>query len=130
MGGRGTFALGKNVAYSFETVGKINGVKVLEKKDKNDSKNLPEEAHSSKAYILLDDNGVFRKYREYDKHHIIQFEIEYGTHGARKFLHYHPYINGERQKAQEISSSMIEKYKKFFKGLNLWKIWSLTSFWI
>ena len=29
MGGRGTFASGNNVAYSYETVGKIEGVKVL-----------------------------------------------------------------------------------------------------
>ena len=38
MGGRGTFAAGKNVAYTYETVGKIEGVKVLEtKKEKFDS---------------------------------------------------------------------------------------------
>ena len=73
MGGRGTLAIGKSVAYTYETVDKIEGVKVLEKKNKSDSKNLPEEAHGSNAYILLDDNGIFRKYREYDKHHIIQF---------------------------------------------------------
>ena len=30
MGGRGTFASGNNVAYSYETVGKIEGVKVLQ----------------------------------------------------------------------------------------------------
>jgi len=119
MGGRGTYAVGRNVAYSFKTVGKIAGVKILEKMNKLDSKNLPEEAHKSKAYILLDGNGVFRKYREYNKDHIVQFEIEYGTHGAKKFLHYHPYINGERQRAEEISLSMVKKYKKFFKGLNL-----------
>lgn len=118
MGGRGTFSLGVKTADAFETVGEINGVKVLEKKNKSESKNLPEEAHSSKAYLLLDDNGVFRKYREYNNH-IIQFEIEYGTHAAKKFLHYHPYINGERQSAERISPSMIEKYKKFFKGLDL-----------
>lgn len=30
MGGRGTYALGKNVPYTYETVGYINGVKVLQ----------------------------------------------------------------------------------------------------
>lgn len=118
MGGRGTYAVGNNVPKLYETVGEINGVKILEKKNKSESKNLPEEAHSSSAYLLLDDNGVFRKYREYDKH-IIKFEIEYGTHAAKKVLHYHPYINGERQKAEKIPPAMTEKYKKFFKGLNL-----------
>ena len=29
MGGRGTFAVGNNVSYSYETVGKIEGVKSL-----------------------------------------------------------------------------------------------------
>ena len=42
MGGRGTFAAGKNVAYTYETVGKIEGVKVLEKTNKNASGGLPE----------------------------------------------------------------------------------------
>ena len=30
MGGRGTFAAGNNVAYTYETVGKIEGIKVME----------------------------------------------------------------------------------------------------
>ena len=127
MGGRGSYSGGGNAPYTFETVDKINGVKVLEKKNKKDSKNLPEESHSSKAYILLDDNGIFRKYREYDEKHIIKFEIEYGTHNSNKFLHYHPYVNGERQAAQNISKEMKEKYKKYFKGLKLWKICFLQN---
>ena len=50
MGGRGTFASGNSVAYNYETVGKIEGVKVL--KGTSDKHSLPEEAHSSDAYIL------------------------------------------------------------------------------
>lgn len=38
MGGRGTIAIWKSVAYTYETVDKIEGVKVLEKKNKSDSK--------------------------------------------------------------------------------------------
>ena len=60
MGGRGTFASGNNVAYSYETVGKIEGVKVLQKLDKNASGGLPEEAHSSGAYIMLNKDGNFK----------------------------------------------------------------------
>ena len=33
MGGRGTFASGKSVAYTYETVGKIENVKILIGKD-------------------------------------------------------------------------------------------------
>lgn len=29
MGGRGTFASGNSVAYTYETIGKIGGIKVL-----------------------------------------------------------------------------------------------------
>ena len=47
MGGRGTFASGKNVAYSYETVGKIEGVKVL--KGIGQARGLPVESHSSNA---------------------------------------------------------------------------------
>ena len=64
MGGRGTYAAGNNVAYRYETVGKIDGVKVLQKLDKKASGGLPEEAHSSSAYILLNKEGNFRMYRE------------------------------------------------------------------
>ena len=118
MGGRGTFAIGNIVPYSYKTVGKIGNVKILEKNNTFESKNLPEESHSSKAYILLDDNGVFRKYREY-KNHVLQFEIEYGTHNSKKTLHYHQYINGVRQRMEEIPENVKKKYKKYFKGLNL-----------
>ena len=71
MGGRGTFASGNNVAYSYETVGKIEGVKVLQKLDKNASGGLPEEAHSSGAYIMLNKDGNFKMYREYDNNNFL-----------------------------------------------------------
>ncbi len=51
MGGRGTFVSGKKVAYTYETVGKIDGVKIL--KGILGKHGLPEEAHSSSAYIFL-----------------------------------------------------------------------------
>lgn len=71
MGGRGTFAAGNNVAYKFETVDTIEGVKVL--RPFSGSLKLPEEAHSSGAYVLLDRHGVFKQYREYDKDHYLTF---------------------------------------------------------
>lgn len=47
MGGRGTFASGNNVAYTYETVGKIAGVKIIRPIDRTKSLKLPEESHSS-----------------------------------------------------------------------------------
>ena len=41
MGGRGTFASGNPVPYSYETIGIIDGVKVLQKLDKKASAGLP-----------------------------------------------------------------------------------------
>jgi len=57
MGGRGTFASGNSGAYTYETVGFIEGVKVLQGIGGKHS--LPEEAHSSSAYIKLKPDGTF-----------------------------------------------------------------------
>ena len=45
MGGRGTFASGNTVAYTYVTIEKIEGIKVL--KGLNGKHGLPEETHSS-----------------------------------------------------------------------------------
>ena len=45
MGGRGTFAAGKQAAYTYETVGKVDGVKIINPIDKSKSLKLPEESH-------------------------------------------------------------------------------------
>ena len=58
MGGRGTFASGNTVPYTYNTVGKIGGIKVL--KGVQGKHGLPEEAHSSNAYISLHPNGSVR----------------------------------------------------------------------
>lgn len=81
MGGRGTFASGNSVAYTYETVDKIEGVKVLQ--GLNGKHNLPEESHSSKAYILTDKNGNFIRYREFKQDHTSKFDIDY--HPEKKY---------------------------------------------
>lgn len=75
MGGRGTFASGNNVAYTYETVGRIESVKVLQGLGGKHS--LPEEAHSSEAYIKLKPDGTFHEMRIYDKDHYLVKEIAY-----------------------------------------------------
>ena len=57
MGGRGTFAAGRPVAFQYETVGEIDGGKILEPIDKKRSRRLPEESHSERAYIKLIPKG-------------------------------------------------------------------------
>lgn len=123
MGGRGTFASGNNVAYTYETVGKIEGVKVLQKLDKKASGGLPEEAHSSDAYILVNAEGKFKRYREYNKDLTSSFDIDY--HPEKKIsgnydsvYHIHFYHNGVRDKVGRLLTlEEYAKYKKYFGGM-------------
>lgn len=126
MGGRGTFASGKAAAYTYETVGMIEGVKVLQKLDKKASGGLPEESHSASAYIMLNKAGCFRMYREYDENHYLRFEIAYhpekNIDSSRKpVLHVHEYAPNDfsNRKARPLTKEEYIKYKKLFKGLDL-----------
>ncbi len=124
MGGRGTFASGNNVAYSYKTVGKIAGVKVLQGIGGKHS--LPEESHSGQAYIKLKPDGTFHEMRIYDKNHFLIAEIAYHVEpnitGNRhdKVLHIHEYDRHfVRTDARILTDSEYEKYKKYFKGVPL-----------
>jgi hypothetical protein len=131
MGGRGTFAVGKNVAFRYETVDKIEGVKVLEGID--NAHGLPESSYSSSAYIKLDNNGKFREMRFYDEKHRLYLELAYhlelNENGKKEYMwHYHTYEpsfsetnvgDGGRSKAIKMTDEMIQKYKKYFKGYDL-----------
>ena len=102
MGGRGTFAAGKNVAYQYETVGNIEGVKVLRS-----------------------DVKQFRKFRN---DHTPEFDIDYqhepniGKVGKSYHIHYYgsQYKNG-RSGAIPISEKELSKYKKYFNKDNIKK---------
>lgn len=131
MGGRGTFAAGNNVPYVYKTVGTIGGVKVLQ--GISGKHGLPEEAHSSAAYIKLKSNGVFHEMRFYDKKHHLTMEIAYHpepnlNHGDRKesVLHVHLYPQSDNfriRSAHLITKSEYEKYKKYFKGVPAIEKW-------
>ena len=124
MGGRGTFASGNNVAYTYETVGKIGGVKVLQGLSGKHS--LPAEAHSSGAYIKLKPDGTFHEMRIYDKDHYLVKEIAYhpepqlnSGNRAESILHIHDYKrnNFEHRPARLLTQDEIKKYKKYLKGV-------------
>lgn len=123
MGGRGTYASGNEVAYTYDTVDKIDGVKILE--PKSGARKLPEEAHSSGAYILLDKDGVFHQYREYDSEHYLTFEIGYHPEQSidksrEPVLHVHEYGRDfSRRTTRPLTTAELEKYKKYFKGVKL-----------
>lgn len=132
MGGRGTFAAGNPVPYTYKKVGEIEGVKVLEGTGSNHG--LPASSHSSEAYIKLKPDGTFHEIRFYDKNHILYLEIAYHPESSLTgnneipVLHYHTYDpsfsltkegNGGRSKAQYLTREMIERYKKFFKKVQI-----------
>ena len=120
MGGRGTFAIGNPVPYTYETVSCIEGVKVLQ--GLNGKHNLPEESHSSKAYILTDKKGNFVRYRDFNTDHTSKFDIDY--HPEKKIsgnynpiFHIHEYKNGVRSSlGRKLTESEYKKFKKFFRG--------------
>ena len=125
MGGRGTFAAGNSVSYSYKTVGVIDGVKILE--GIAGKHGLPEEAHSSFAYIKLKPNGTFHEMRFYNDKHYLTKEIAYHpeptlNQGNRKenILHVHEYPERDNFKfrpAHRITEEEYKKYKRFFKGV-------------
>ncbi len=121
MGGRGTFASGNNVAYTYETVGTIEGIKVLQ--GLHGKHNLPEESHSGKAYILVSNTGEFKRYRAYDKNLTSAFDIDYHPEpkisgNYDKVYHIHFYNNGVRDKVGRLlTNNEYKKYKKYFGGL-------------
>ena len=121
MGGRGTFATGNNVAYTYDTVGTIHGVKVLV--GINGKHGLPEEAHSSLAYIKLKPDGRFHEMRIYDTDHYLRYEIAYhpepkiGPKG-KPVLHYHVYDKDfSRSDAMKMPKAMRKHFGRYMKGV-------------
>ena len=126
MGGKGTYAVGNNVGYTYQTVGKVDGIKVL--KGMGNLHDLPVEAHSSTAYIKLNPNGEFSMMRFYDKNHYLVKEIAYHPEkyldSSRKpILHIHEYEPGNlsHRPNRLLTAQEYEKHKKYFGGKLRWK---------
>ena len=123
MGGRGTYAKGNNVDFTYKTVGYIEGVKVLE--GINGKHSLPEESHSSSAYIKLDKHNNFYEMRIYDKDHYLIKEIAYHRkksltgNNNEKVLHIHEYKrdNFTDRPARRLTKEEIKEYKKYLVGV-------------
>mgnify|MGYP007047906086 CR=1 FL=1 len=126
MGGRGTFAAGNSVSFNYQPVDRIEGVQVLQ--GINGKHGLPEESHSSTAYIKLKPDGTFHEMRIYDKDHYLVKEIAY--HPEPKLnngnktdcvLHVHEYKrdNFKDRTPRLITSEEIKCYKKYLKGVDL-----------
>ncbi len=132
MGGNGTFAVGRNASYQWKTVKKVGGVKVLEpilsEGHRQTGHKLPEEAHSSRMYILQYGDGNFSQLRIYDSFHRVRFEFGYHREAsidksAKAVLHYHTYTyySGSslftRSKAKKVTLKMWQRFKQYFTGV-------------
>lgn len=130
MGGKGTYSIGNNTAYTYKTVDMIGDVKVLKPLNEKKALKLPEESHTpGNKYVLLDKDGVFHQYREYDDNHKVIFEIGYhheASLGSGDVLHVHihktPGVDGHNT-AQKFTIGpghpIYEKYRFLFKGVKI-----------
>ncbi len=140
MGGRGTFASGNPVPYSYEINcefdfapdGKWEGVKILKGSNGTGKHGLPESSHYSEAYLKFNPDGTFRELRLYDKSHILYLEIAYHPEKSitgnnhENVLHFHTYDTKfsknktgpfNRSAAQKLTKEMEEKYNKYLAGI-------------
>ena len=99
---------------------------MLEPVDSKKSFSMPPESHSSASYIVLDKVGVFHQYVEYNKDHLPIFEIGYHFESRLSkqgpVLHVHEYTAPgieHRLHGRNITPEEKEKYKKYFKGVDL-----------
>lgn len=121
MGGRGTYALGNNVPYTYKTVGYIDGVKILQ--GLPGYKGLPVESHTSKAYIQLYPDGNFHMLREYDDDHYLVREIAYHfepklSGNYEPVLHVHEYSRDFKSRTSRLATPTERlRYKRYLKGV-------------
>lgn len=73
---------------------------------------------------MLNKDGIFRMYREYDDNRYLRFEIAYHPErtidsSCKPVLHVHEYKPDDfsNRKARPLSEEEFKKYKKYFKGL-------------
>ena len=128
MGGRGGFIKeGGFTKYRYEIVDFVDGVKVLEPRDKSETHTLPERSNSPYTSYMCyykkkhkDDADVFKGYIIFDKDRMPIYRIDYGRHWGKLSLHVH-YFKDKDKKFDYLypGHELYEKHKKLFKGVEL-----------
>ena len=118
MGGRGTYAAGVNAPFTYKTVGRFHGIKVLE--GLGGKHNLPEEAHSSEAYARLFKDGNLQMLRFYDKDKYLVMEIGFhpepeltGHHNPVYHIHEYSRNNFDNRPPRLFTEEDVKKYGKY-----------------
>lgn len=123
MGSRGSFleSGGFSTPARWHTVDYVDGIKVLEPKDPKASHNLPVRSNTpGTAYLKLDADGCFSQLRVFGEDRFPVYDIDYGVHQGKKFLHAHYYMNGKRaNEAVPLSPGdpLFEKHRNVLKGV-------------
>lgn len=121
MGGRGTYAAGKtNTPFTYKTVGRFHGIKVLQGIEGSGKHNLPEEAHTSEAYAKLFKDGNLQMLRFYDKDKYLVLEIGFhpepdltGHHKPVYHIHEYGRDNFTNRQPRLFTPDDIKKYGKY-----------------
>ena len=103
-------------------------MKILRPIGQSKSLKLPEESHTpGNCYVLLDKNGVFHQYREYNENHEVVLEIGYHYEkslGQGDILHIHIHNQPGVENHSSADKFKIgpgnpcyEKYKHLFVGV-------------
>lgn len=124
MGSRGSFleSGGFRTPAKWHTVDYIDGIKVLAPKDPKASRNLPERSNTpGTAYIKLSPSGTFSQLRVFGADRLPVYDIDYGKHQGKKFLHVH-FHDGDLSHTRiavplKPGDRLYEKYKPIFKGV-------------
>jgi len=127
MGSRGSFleSGGFSVPAGWHTVGYVEGIKVIERKNPKASRSLPERSNTpGTAYVSYRKNGDFDQLRVFGEDRMSIFDIDYGKHDkASKTLHVHYFDKNYNREKKVVylkkGDYLYEKYKKLFKGVEL-----------
>jgi hypothetical protein len=125
LGSRGSFleSGGFSAPAKWHTVDYVEGIKVLAPKNPKASISLPERSNTpGTSYIAYGKDGTFKQLVVFNDNRMPIYEIDYGMHDHKKFLHVHFYSNGERSKNPiKITKDheLYVKYHKVFKGVKL-----------
>lgn len=125
MGSRGSFleSGGFSAPAKWQTVDYVEGIKVLRPKDPKASLSLPERSNTpGTSYLLYRINGTFDQLRVFDEDRKPKFDIDYGKHQGKIYLHVHFYKDGKRAEGKKVmplksGDPLYEKYKRLFKGV-------------
>lgn len=123
MGSRGSFleSGGFRVPARWQTVGYIDGIKVLEPKDPRASINLPERSSTpGTTYVAYRKDGVFKQLTTFDENRMPVYQIDYGPHEGNVSLHVHFFVGSKRLRDPVIlfpGNPIYEKYRRLFKGV-------------